>query len=45
MFSLRGGKVMSAFMTPTMSWTGNLVMGLETTDAWSGEWTYDFDII
>lgn len=45
MITTSTGKVMSAFMTPTMSWTGNLVMGLETTDAWSGEWTYNFDTI
>ncbi|KAJ5547306.1 hypothetical protein N7494_004891 [Penicillium frequentans] len=45
MIATSTGKVMSAFMTPTMSWTGNLVMGLETTDAWSGEWTYNFDTL
>lgn len=45
MIATSTGKVMSAFMTPTMSWAGNLIMGLETTDAWSGEWTYNFDTI
>ncbi|KAJ5949121.1 hypothetical protein N7454_000705 [Penicillium verhagenii] len=45
MIATSTGKVMSAFMTPSMSWTANLVMGLETTDAWSGEWTHNFDTI
>ncbi|KAJ5623654.1 hypothetical protein N7490_012259 [Penicillium lividum] len=45
MIATSTGKVMSAFMTPSMSWTANLVMGLQTTDAWSGEWTYNFDTI
>lgn len=45
MISTSSGKVMSAFMTPTVSWTGSLIMGLETTDAWSGEWTHNFDTV
>ncbi|KAL2845880.1 hypothetical protein BJY01DRAFT_247487 [Aspergillus pseudoustus] len=39
----QSGAVESAYMTPTMSWTGNLVMGLKASSAWSGQWQYAFD--
>ncbi|KAL4876406.1 hypothetical protein BJY04DRAFT_223042 [Aspergillus karnatakaensis] len=37
------GAVESAYMTPTMSWTGNLVMALKASSAWSGQWQYAFE--
>ncbi|KAL3484555.1 hypothetical protein BJX62DRAFT_218618 [Aspergillus germanicus] len=37
------GAVEAAYMTPTMSWKGKLVMGLKSTSAWSGKWQYAFE--
>ncbi|RAO71303.1 uncharacterized protein BHQ10_007315 [Talaromyces amestolkiae] len=42
MIATSTGAIESAYMTPTLSWEANIVMGLDTTDAWSGEWDYAF---
>lgn len=42
MIATSTGAIESAYMTPTLSWKADIVMGLDTTDAWSGEWDYSF---
>ncbi|KAH8804446.1 hypothetical protein F5884DRAFT_901629 [Xylogone sp. PMI_703] len=42
MVNLQNGKLEAAYMTPTVSWSSNLVMGLTATDAFSGTWNYQF---
>jgi hypothetical protein len=32
----------AASITPTISWSANLVFGLEATSAWKGDWNYNF---
>lgn len=43
MIVLSTGEIQSAYMTPTVSWTGNLVMGMVSTGAFSGSWNYNFN--
>ncbi|EED16609.1 hypothetical protein TSTA_016840 [Talaromyces stipitatus ATCC 10500] len=45
MITTKTGAVESAYMTPTMSWTADLVMSLDTTGAWSNEWDYTFSTL
>jgi len=33
----------AAYITPTVSWSANLVFGLEATAAWEGDWNYNYD--
>ncbi|PCG98545.1 Hypothetical protein PENO1_057580 [Penicillium occitanis (nom. inval.)] len=42
MIATSTGAIESAYMSPTLSWKADIVMGLDTTDAWSGEWDYAF---
>lgn len=42
MVSLVSGEVQAAYMSPTVSWSANLVMGLSSTGPFSGSWDYSF---
>jgi hypothetical protein len=41
--SLTDGSLLGAYLTPTVSWSGNVVMGMSSTGPFSGQWDYSFN--
>jgi hypothetical protein len=33
---------MKAYMTPTVSWTASMIMGMSTIAPFEGDWSYNF---